>query len=349
MVATVPQFPSTSNPSPLLPFFALEAQRTQPRPAPSRATLPQTAEPAADPGGQTVAELLTYYMAEVLPSKAPQTQYQQTRFLSMLASEFGHLPLTAMTPAWLRSWRDQLSRRLKPDTVRQYMDSYSAVLTVGVYELAWLPEHPMRGRKVRKPPASRGRVRFLSPVEQERLLEACRASHKPGLYPLVLLALCTGARRGELFSLRWQAVDLEWGWLGFEHTKNKQPRAVPVPSVALEMLRAWRHDAADTAWVFPRTSRTPFPYEYAWQVALLRAGLAGSLRFHDLRHSFASNLAMSGASLIEIAEILGHKTLAMVRRYSHFTREHTAGVVEKMAHQFILPVPPQEGAPHAEL
>jgi integrase len=289
-----------------------------------------------------VAELLTYYIAEVLPTKAPNTHYQQTRFLSLLAREFGHLPLTALTPAWLRSWRDQLSRRLKPDTVRQYLDIVSAVLTVAVNELGWLPEHPMHGRKVRKPPASRGRVRFLSPEEQERLLQACRASHKPGLYPLVFLALTTGARRGELFSLCWQAVDLDRGWLRLEQTKNKEPRAVPVPHVALELLRVWRQDAADTAWVFPRTCRAPWPYEYAWQVALLKAGLAGSFRFHDLRHTAASHLAMSGASLIEIAEILGHKTLAMVRRYSHFTQAHTQGVVERMAQQFVH----QEGASH---
>ena len=241
---------------------------------------------------------------------------------------------------------DQLCRRLKPDSVREYMDILSAVLTVGVNELAWLPEHPMHGRKVRKPPASRGRVRFLSPDEQERLLQACRASHKPGLYPLVFLALTTGARRGELLSLRWQAVDLARGWLRLEQTKNKEPRAVPVPTVALELLRQWRQEAAETADVFPRTSRTPWPYEYAWQKALLKAGLAGSFRFHDLRHTAASHLAMSGASLIEIAEILGHKTLAMVRRYSHFTQAHTQGVVERMAQQFVHGHQPQEGGSH---
>jgi len=294
-------------------------------------------------------DLLAYYRAEVLPTLALNTQYQRTRFLAMVDRQYGHLPLTAITPAWLRSWRDQLGRRLKPDSVRQYMDTFSAVLTVGVTELAWLPEHPMRGRKVRKPPASRGRVRFLSSEEQERLLQACRASHKPGLYPLVFLALTTGARRGELLSLRWQAVDLERGWLRLEQTKNKQPRAVPVPTVALELLRTWRQDAPEDAWVFPRTCRAPWPYEYTWACALLKAGLAGSFRFHDLRHTAASHLAMSGASLIEIAEILGHKTLAMVRRYSHFTQAHTAGVVERMAHQFILPVPPQEGVPHGAL
>jgi integrase len=188
-------------------------------------------ELAARPAGAqpTVADLLTYYTAEVLPTLAPNTHYQRTRFFAILAREFGHLPLTVLTPAWLRCWRDQLLRRLKPDTVRQYLDTVSAVLTVAVNELAWLPAHPMQGRKVRKPPASRGRVRFLSPEEQERLLEACRASHKPGLYPLVFLALTTGARRGELFSLRWQEVDLDRGWVRFEHTKNREPRAVPVP------------------------------------------------------------------------------------------------------------------------
>jgi integrase len=88
------------------------------------------------------------------------------------------------------------------------------------------------------------------------------------------------------------------------------------------------------------------PYEHAWQAALLRAGLTGTFRFHDLRHTAASYLAMSGASLIEIAEILGHKTLAMVRRYSHFTQAHTAGVVERMAQQFVAGQEPPKGVPH---
>jgi integrase len=263
--------------------------------------------------------------------------------------DYGQLPLTAITAAWLRSWRDQLSRRLKPNSVRQYLDTFSAVLTVGVNELGWLPAHPMHGRRVRKPPASRGRVRFLSLEEQERLLQACRASHKPGLYELVFLALTTGCRRGEIYSLRWEMMDLERGWLRLERTKNKEPRAVPLPSMTLELMRQWRQQAPEHALVFPRTSRAPFPHEYAWQVALLRAGLAGTFCFHALRHTAASYLAMSGASLIEIAEILGHKTLAMVRRYSHFTSGHTQGVVERMARQFVQSPPPQEGAPHGEL
>jgi len=340
-MSTVPHLSPPGTTGTRLPFFALTAAPSAP---PAVPPLVLALEPAEAPRAQTVADLLRYYTAEVLPTLAPKTHYQRTRFFAMLAKEYGHLPLTALTPAWLRSWCDQLSRRLKPDTVRQYMDTVSAVLTVGVNELAWLSEHPMRGRRVRKPPASRGRVRFLSPEEQERLLQACRVSHKPGLYPLVVLALTTGARRGELLSLPWQAVDLERGWLRLEHTKNKEPRAVPVPTVALVVLREWRVEVAEAAMVFPSTSRAPWPMEYAWQVALLRSGLAGTFRFHDLRHTAASYLAMSGASLIEIAEILGHKSLQMVRRYSHFTQAHTQGVVERMAQQFV----PQDGGRHEQ-
>ena len=71
--------------------------------------------------------------------------------------------------------------------------------------------------------------------------------------------------------------------------------------------------------------------------------------YFALRHCAASYLCMSGASLIEVAEILGHKTLSMVRRYAHFTRGHTQGVMERMALQFVHSQPPQEGAPHAAL
>ena len=298
--------------------------------------------PQPPPDDHTLAELLDYHIREVLPGKAPNTQYQQTRFLGMLARTYGHLPLRTLTPAWLRAWRDGLSRRLKPDTVRQYMDSLAAVSTVAVSELHWLPAHPMRGRQVRKPPAARGRTRFLSPPEQARLLAACQASRQPGLYPLVVTALTTGARRGELLALTWADVDLERGMLRLAQTKNKTPRAVPLPRLTQELLAAFRQDRAAEAWVFPRTSvRAPWPYEYQWQVALLTAGLAGDFRFHDLRHTAASYLAMSGASLIEIAEILGHKTLAMVRRYAHFTQSHTQSVLERMTAQFVAA--PEEG------
>ena len=177
-------------------------------------------------------------------------------------------------------------------------------------------------------------MRVLSADERTRLLTACAQSVNPSLYPLVLLALTTGARRGELLSLTWQDVDLERGYLRLAQTKNRERRAVPVPAVTLAQLRTWSTGHTPTTWVVPRQSgRSVFPGEHAWKVALTHADVP-DFRFHDLRHTFASYLAMSGATLAEIAEVLGHKTLTMVKRYVHFTQPHTRGLVERMAERF---------------
>jgi len=103
---------------------------------------------------------------------------------------------------------------------------------------------------------------------------------------------------------------------------------------ALDAVAEWCNDRPQIpdALVFPgRLDPTkPLDFERAWQTALKRAGLE-DFRFHDLRHCAASYLAMNGASLAEIAEVLGHKSLQMVKRYSHLSHEHTASVIERMA------------------
>ena len=153
----------------------------------------------------------------------------------------------------------------------------------------------------------------------------------------MLLAIATGARKGELLGLRWRDVDWAWQQLVFHDTKNKERRTVPVRGEAWTRLEAWAGGVARIGpdWVFPRPDgRKPLDIRYAWEQARAQAGLE-DFRFYDLRHSTASYLAMSGASLVEIAEVLGHKTLQMVRRYTHLSGAHTAGVVERMVGQFL--------------
>jgi len=98
-------------------------------------------------------------------------------------------------------------------TVNSYLGALSHAFSVAVREWGWLDDSPMR--KVTRPRVSRGRVRFLSDQERHQLLEACQASRNPYLHTVVVLALATGARRGELLSLRWPDVDLERGTLTF--------------------------------------------------------------------------------------------------------------------------------------
>lgn len=341
-MATIASLPRLGNAAPRLPFFTLEAPRSPQAvdAGPRYAALLQDTE-------HTVEHLLRYYASEVAPQKAPCTQRQIAALSQHLDADLRALQVDELTPAVLRAWRDRLRQTMKPGSARHYLEMFSAILTVAVEDLEWITVHPMR--KVRKPPASPGRVRFLSPGEQEVLLQECQRSRHPALYPLVLLAMTTGCRRGEILGLRWADVDLQRGFLRLAKTKNGERRAVPVPSIALEELRTWGQGQPAGAWVIPRRGdRTAFPGEHAWRHALGRAGIK-DFRFHDLRHSFASWLCMSGASLVEIAELLGHKTLNMVKRYAHLSQAHTAGVVERMAQEFIRRPQPHKGAPHGEL
>jgi integrase len=221
-----------------------------------------------------------------------------------------------------------------PSTVVRYCAALSHALTYAV-QWEWLNENPMR--KVKKPQEPRGRVRYLSVEERGRLLEACSDGRNHYLHAVVTLALMTGMRKGEIMGLRWSDVDLERRRIVLQETKNGERRAVPIVGPALKVLSEWaKVRRLDTDLLFPSKvdASKPMDLRTPWETALKHAGI-GDFRFHDLRHSAASYLAMSGASLAEIAEVLGHKTLQMVKRYSHLSETHTASVLERMGEKFM--------------
>jgi integrase len=206
----------------------------------------------------------------------------------------------------------------------------SHVFSVAVNEWGWLESNPVR--KVVKPKEPRGRIRFLSQEELDRLLTACKGSDNKYLYPIVVIALSAGPRRGNIEKLKWRDVDLIRGLLFLEDTKNDEPQSIPLVGKAKDLL-AELYDKRDPeiALVFPWIGdpTRPVPIEKAWQKVMAEAKI-DDFRFHDLRHTAASYLAMSGASLLEIAHILGHKSLEMVKRYAHLTDNHTSAIVAKM-------------------
>src|SRR6266446_2166277 len=258
------------------------------------------------PTGHTLGDALHAYEREYLPRKAPTTQYQERLLYRWLSAELGDIALADLSPLVLRTWRDSLRPFLKPNSIRRYMTSLSAVLTVAVEEYEWLATHPLR--KVAKPPAAPDRERSLSAAQQARLLAACQASRNRQLYVAVVVALSTATRKNELLQRQWCEVDLARGLLSIPQAKNGERRAIPLVPHAVEILR--QHATQGTScWVFPRADgQKPVFLDYAWRQACARAGLE-DWHFHDLRHTSASYLAMSGASLREIAEILGHKSL----------------------------------------
>jgi integrase len=189
--------------------------------------------------------------------------------------------------------------------------------------------------KISKPKISNGRTRFLNDDEKERLLSACRESASKGLYPIVILALSTGMRRGEIMNLKWSDIDLDRGSILLQTTKNGDRRFVPLVGMALDLLRSKYANQAVDSLVFPapHSPCKPIDIRSAWETALSKANIF-NFRFHDLRHTAASYLAMNQASLLEIGTLLGHKTVQMTKRYAHLSNAHiysaAVGLHEKL-------------------
>lgn len=216
-------------------------------------------------------------------------------------------------------------------TVNRYLASLSTCLSYGVNELEWLERNPME--RVKRPAESKGRVRFLSDDERARLLAACRPH--ADLYLAVVLSLTTGARQGEIMGLRWGQIDFKRQVISLEKTKNGDRRSLPLVGESFSLLqerakvRALHDDRC-----FPPTDKAKksahLNLREAWAKTLKEAGIE-DFHWHDLRHTAASYLAMSGVSLVEIAKILGHRTLAMVARYSHLSDGHIVATGNKLA------------------
>ena len=282
----------------------------------------------------TLADLIDRYLRDVIPLKGRQGK-MQTAQLQYWRSEIGAYSLADVTPAMIGEVRDKLLRTqtnrgglMNGATVNRYLAALGHAFTVAVREWGWIDDNPVR--KVTKLKEARGRVRFLSDDERERLLTECRVSKQPYLLAAVVLALSTGMRAQEILGLTWDRVNIEQGRILLEHTKNGERRLVPLVGQARALLAAQQQSRIDASpWVFPGRKDKPVELRAAFQFALDRAGIA-DFKFHDLRHSAASYLAMNGASVAEIAEVLGHKTLQMVKRYAHLSEAHTTGVVERM-------------------
>lgn len=283
----------------------------------------------------TLGELIDRYIRDVLPHK--KGKRDTLRYLRWWQSEIGDLLLADIRPAQIGECRDKFAsaitvrgRKRSNATVIRCMAALSHALTVAVKEWGWIDNNPML--RVTKPKEPRGRVRFLSDDERGRLLDACKQSDNPFLYPAVVLSLSTGARQQEIMKLRWRDVDLQRGMITLHDTKNGDRRGLPLVGYSLSLVKELgKVRRLDTDLLFPSHVKPyqPVDLRFPWKKALKEAGIH-DFRWHDLRHSAASYLAMNGASIAEIADILGHRTLQMVKRYTHLSEQHTAGVLSRM-------------------
>ena len=292
----------------------------------------------------TFTELVERFKRDVVPRK-PKVGKEYARQLEWWRTHLGDLTLNNLSSARISELRDQLAngtvkwgtnlKEKKTDkrshaTVNRYLAALSSAFGIAVKEWQWIDENPMR--RVSKLKEPRGRVRYLTDEERERLLAACKDSVNPHLYMAVVLALSTGARQQEVWGLRWSEVNLERGLITFTETKNDELRSVPLENLAHELLLEHsKIKKIDSDLVFPSKKNPKVRHDFRdpWNKALVVAEVE-DFRWHDLRHSCASYLAMNGVSMRSIAEILGHKTLSMVQRYTHLSTEHLKEAVSDM-------------------
>jgi len=279
-----------------------------------------------------------------------------------LNTNFEHLmnkPMEEISKWDIDKWRSEQRKKGKaPATINRDVTALKALLTMAV-EWEVITANPLSRVKPLKTD-KRGTVRYLSADEELRLRNALdkresklrkdrisgnewrlvrgydllpdisKTNFADHIKPMTLLSLNTGMRRGEVFSLTWEAVSLNKAMLTVhgKTAKSETTRHIPLNNEALRILKDWKEDSSNVnGLVFPNREGRRFDnIKRAWETVLDLAEVK-NFRWHDLRHSFASNLVMAGVDLNTVRELLGHGDIKMTLRYAHLAPEHKAAAV----------------------
>jgi integrase len=257
----------------------------------------------------TLAEILTRYRDEITPKKRSAVS-EMARINGILRRAICYRTLTLLSTVDLAGYRDERLKAVAPATVVRELNTISHAIDTACRE--WgihLAQNPCK--LVRRPSPPRGRVRRLVGDEERILLAAADAGRTAYMRPLIVLAIETGMRRGELLTLEWRHIDLERRVAHLPFTKNGDSRDVPLSTRSVETLKALM--TADSGQVF---KVAPNAVRLAWERLVRRAGLV-DLHFHDLRHEAVSRLFEKGLNVVEVSTISGHKEMRMLQRYTH--------------------------------
>lgn len=265
--------------------------------------------------GTTLGEALERYLREVTEKKKGRQEAYVIK--AWLRHPLALRPLTAVRSSDLAAYRDERLKEVGPKTVIHHLSVISHLYNVAKTE--WGMEGLTNpAENVKKPRLPPGRDRRLSEDEVKRLIAAAAESDMKWLPAVIEFALETAMRRGEIVSLKWDNVDLGKRVAYLPETKNGEPRFVPLSGHAIEVLKAIPRSVDGR--VFPVH---PDEVTRMFQEACRRAGIE-NVRFHDQRHEATSRLFEKGLNPMEVATITGHKTLQMLRRYTHLRAEELA-------------------------
>ncbi|MDC5856327.1 site-specific integrase [Vibrio europaeus] len=305
----------------------------------------------------TLGDYLEETYLPYLESLNPKTSRHAYRVITSSFKSILKKPLAEVNAWDIQKWvteRRKLGR--SPATISYAVNRLKAAFNRAV-EWEWIESHNLN--KVKLVREENTRVRYLSEAEERTLMrslrnrdEQIRVQRRSGnrhrqernqrlyptfdnvrfvdyLEPLVITAINTGLRRGELLALKWGDIDFEQQYLSVraQNAKAKKSRNIPLNDTVLEVLESWQLQNKKREYVFASRSDIPIKdIKKPWLRVLQEAKIT-DFRFHDLRHHFASKLVMVGVDLNTVRELLGHSDLKMTLRYAHLAPEHKAAAV----------------------
>lgn len=286
----------------------------------------------------TFNELVTEY---VKWAERQRCFKSKSYLIDQLKNTFGNLPLRRFNTMLLEQFQSERLQKgkerevkagykpipvkgNKPATVNRFMATISHMFTKAV-EWDMVEEETLkRIRKVKMLPENNKRLRYLSKEECKELINRCDNHVKP----IVITALNSGMRKGEILSLKWEHIDLKHGFVLLDMTKNGERREIPINDTLRVTLQGLTR-RLDSPHVFydPSSGKPYQDVKRSFKTALKNAKIS-DFKFHDLRHTFASHLVMAGVDLTTIKELLGHKDIKMTLRYAHLAPAHKLKAVE---------------------
>ena len=256
-----------------------------------------------------LAEILVRYLTDVSPHKR-SCDTERIVLQALLKENWVNVPLSLLNAAAIAEYRDRRLASVKPATLKRQLNIVKHACAIAEHEWDWLSPMSLLQR-VTLPKNTEHVVKRITLADEHALINAARKSRTKYLAELLILAIETAMRRGELLALEWEEIDLERRELLVRRSKNGKSRTIPLTARAHRTLAHMKSDCSKP--VFPLSANA---VRLAFERVRTRAGL-NDVRFHDLRHEAISRLFDRGLTTPEVALLSGHKTVSQLFRYAH--------------------------------
>jgi integrase len=280
---------------------------------------------------KTFEDLKEQYLSYSQTHKSAKGYKNDYTYMNHLQVMFGGLTLDRITPLLIAEYRDKrLQEGRAPQTVKHELNCLNRAFNLAMREWQWVRNNPCNA--VQKPTIKNQILRWLSPEEEDRLLKAAEGYLNGQLVDIIITALHTGMRMGEILALKWKDVDFQNRTITVMQHKTRIPKTIPMSDVLYETLSRRHKTVSISGYVFTTNNQTPISQpnlQREFWKTLRKAGIT-NFRFHDLRHTFATRLVQAGVDIYAVAKLLGHTDIKTTQRYAHHSVESVRHAIEKL-------------------